>query len=120
MNFRRKFIPTEAILFSSNPLLSVLTKDCVEKLTDTCHRGARYDLWHILCEAVSNAADAAAAIQKFVFEEKVVTLPDLVEILKNNWEGCETLRLRFINEAAKIWKWLSRQIRLHRKWWSIL
>ena len=37
----------------------------------------------------------------FVFEEKVVTLPDLVEILKNNWEGCETLRLRFINEAAK-------------------
>lgn len=87
--------------FSSNPLLSVLTKDCVENLTDTCHRGARYDLWHILCEAVSNAADAAAAIQKFVFEEKVVTLPDLVEILKNNWEGCETLRLRFINEAAK-------------------
>jgi pyruvate-formate lyase len=59
-------------------LLSVLTKDCVENLTDTCHRGARYDLWHILCEAVSNAADAAAAIQKFVFEEKVVTLPDLV------------------------------------------
>ena len=59
-------------------MLSVLTKDCVENLTDTCHRGARYDLWHILCEAVSNAADAAAAIQKFVFEEKVVTLPDLV------------------------------------------
>lgn len=87
--------------FSSNPLLSALTKDCVENLTDTCHRGARYDLWHILCEAVSNAADAAAAIQKFVFEEKVVTLPVLVEILKNNWEGYETLRLRFINEAAK-------------------
>ena len=21
--------------------------------------------------------------------------------MKNNWEGCETLRLRFINEAAK-------------------
>lgn len=59
-------------------MLSVLTKDCVENLADTCHRGARYDLWHILCEAVSNAADAAAAIQKFVFEEKVVTLPDLV------------------------------------------
>lgn len=59
-------------------MLSVLTKDCVENLTDTCHRGARYDLWHILCEAVSNAADAAAAIQKFVFEEKVVTLPDMV------------------------------------------
>lgn len=65
-------------------------------------------------------ADAAAAIQKFVFEEKVVTLPDLVEILKNNWEGCETLRLRFINEAAKFGNGCEQAIRLHRKWWSIL
>ncbi|MFR8789767.1 pyruvate formate lyase family protein [Gallintestinimicrobium sp.] len=38
-------------------------------------------------EGVSNAADAMAAIEKFVFEEEMVTLPQLVEILKNNWGG---------------------------------
>jgi len=38
-------------------------------------------------EGVSNAAVAMAAIEKFVFEEEMVTLPQLVEILKNNWGG---------------------------------
>lgn len=46
---------------SSNPLLSALTRDCVDHLTDICHQGSRYDLWHILSEAVSNGADSMAA-----------------------------------------------------------
>lgn len=86
---------------SSNPLLSALTRDCVDNLTDICHQGSRYDLWHILSEAVSNGADAMAAIEKFVFKEKVVTLPQLVEILKDNWEGNHALRMRMLNEGAK-------------------
>ena len=88
---------------SSNSILSLLTKDCVENLTDILHRGARYDLWHLMGEAVSNAADAAAAIKKFVFEEKIVSLPRLVEILKSNWAGEEgkSLRQRFTNDAPK-------------------
>lgn len=86
---------------SSNALLSALTRDCVDRLTDTCHRGARYDLWHILAEAVANAADAAAAIGKFVFEEHLLSLPQLAELLQSNWEGQEPLRQRFLNEAPK-------------------
>ena len=87
--------------YSSNPLLSALTRDCVEQLTDICHHGARYDLWHVLAEAVSNAADAAAAIKKFVFEEKEITLPELLEVLKDNWEGQETMRNHFLQDAPK-------------------
>ena len=45
--------------FGNNPLLSALTRDCIENLTDLTHLGARYILWHVLAEAVSNAADAA-------------------------------------------------------------
>ena len=88
---------------SSAPILSVLTKDCAENLTDILHRGARYNMWHLMAEAVSNAADAAAAIKKFVFDEKILSLPHLVEILKNNWAGDEgsQLRQRFINDAPK-------------------
>lgn len=52
-------------------------------------------------EGVSNAADAMAAIEKFVFEEEMVTLPQLVEILKNNWEGNQVLQMKMINEGAK-------------------
>jgi pyruvate-formate lyase len=70
-------------------------------LTDLTHLGARYILWHVLAEAVSNAADAAMAIKKFVFEEKLLTLPQLVEILKNDWAGAEELRYKFLTGAPK-------------------
>ncbi|MDR1542701.1 MAG: hypothetical protein LBU32_32955 [Clostridiales bacterium] len=87
--------------YSSNPLLSALELDCIEKMTDVFHRGSRYDLWHVMAEAVSNAADAAAAIRKFVFEEKLVSLEDLTGILKNNWKGKENLRQQFLKKAPK-------------------
>ncbi|HZJ57075.1 MAG TPA: pyruvate formate lyase family protein [Clostridia bacterium] len=85
----------------NNPLLSALTRDCIENIKDLTHMGARYNLWHILAEAVSNAADAAMAIKRFVFEEKLFTLPQLVEILKNDWAGEETLRNKFLAGAPK-------------------
>lgn len=87
--------------YSSNPLLSALTRDCVEQLTDICRHGARYDLWHILAEAVSNAADAMAAIKQLVFEEKIIKLPQLLETLKNDWKGQENMQLRFLRDAPK-------------------
>ncbi|GHV63779.1 glycyl radical enzyme [Spirochaetia bacterium] len=88
---------------SSFSFLSTLTQGCVEKLTDVTHQGAKYDLWHLNGEAVSNAADAAAAIRKFVYEEKLITLPRLVEVLKGNWAGAEgkALRGRFSSDAPK-------------------
>jgi formate C-acetyltransferase len=87
----------------SKPILSALTQGCVENLTDLTHMGAKYNLWHLMGEAVSNAADSLAAIKKFVYEEKLMTLPQLVEVLKSNWDGeqGETLRMKFINEAPK-------------------
>jgi len=90
--------------FTFIPVLSALTRDCIENMSDLTHGGSRYTLWHMLAEAVSNAADALSAIQKFVFEEKRVSLPRLVEILRNNWEGCneaEELRLRFLSGTPR-------------------
>lgn len=87
----------------SKPILSVLTEGCVESLTDLTHGGAKYNLWHLMGEAVANAADSLAAIRKFVYEDRLLTLPRLVEILKSNWAGeeGENLRLKFISDAPK-------------------
>lgn len=38
-------------------------------------------------------ANSLYAIERLVFEEKKATLPELVAILRNNWEGSEPLRL---------------------------
>ena len=87
--------------YSSVPILSAATRDCIENMTDLTKNGARYTLWHMMGEAVSNAADAMSAIQKFVYEEKVVTLERLVEILCQNWEGEEMLHQRFLTDTPR-------------------
>jgi len=87
--------------YSSIPILSALTRDCVDRLTDVTHHGARYTLWHVLSEAVSNAADAFSAIQKFVYEDKLLTLEQLVMILDNNWDGEEALRMQFLKGTQR-------------------
>ena len=40
--------------------------NCIDRITDLTHGGAKYILWHLLGEAVANAAEACAAIKKFV------------------------------------------------------
>lgn len=87
----------------AKPILSVLTQGCVESLTDLTHGGAKYILWHLMGEAVANAADAMAAIKKFVFDEKLLTLPEMVAVLKSDWAGeeGEALRLKCVSEVPK-------------------
>ncbi|QQR29902.1 hypothetical protein I5Q82_18145 [Acutalibacter muris] len=87
----------------AKPILSVLTQGCVESLTDLTHGGAKYNLWHLMGEAVANAADSLAVIKKFVYDEKRLTLPQMVEILKRDWAGeeGESLRLKCISEVPK-------------------
>ena len=90
----------------AKPILSVLTQGCVESLTDLTHGGAKYTLWHLMGEAVANAADAMAAIKKIVFEDKLLTLPELVAVLKSDWAGeeGEALRLKCVSEVPKFGK----------------
>ncbi|MDR2932444.1 MAG: hypothetical protein LBV27_04985 [Oscillospiraceae bacterium] len=87
--------------YSSIPILSAVTRDCIDNMTDLTHNGARYTLWHMMAEAVSNAADAMAAIRKFVYEEKLVSLPRLIEILNADWAGEDELRQRFLNDTPR-------------------
>ena len=49
----------------------------------------------------TNAIDSLAAIKKFVFDDKTITMEELVEACRTNFEGKEELRQRLINEAPK-------------------
>jgi len=39
-----------------------------------------------------NVADSITAVKKVVFEDKLVTLPELIKIMDKNWEGREDIR----------------------------
>ena len=76
------------------PLLSALTLDCIEKERDVTRLGTRYTFWHVMAEAVANAIDSMAALKELVFEEKAVTMNEILMALEANWKGYENLRMR--------------------------
>lgn len=89
--------------FAYNPLLSALIRDSIARGRDVLQGGARYPIWHVMGEAVSNCTDAMAAIKRLVFDQRAVSLAELIAALDRNWSGPgdETLRQRILARAPK-------------------
>ncbi len=74
------------------PIISATFESCMEKGLDAYKGGAKYNNSSICIFGTGSFADSLTAIKKLVFEEKRLTLKELVKVLKNNWEGYEDLR----------------------------
>lgn len=83
------------------PFLSGLFKRSLKHGRDLMGTADKSVPWINLLAGAVDTVDSLAAIKKLVFEEKRISLPELVEVLKNNWEGREDLRQMFINDAPK-------------------
>jgi pyruvate-formate lyase len=87
--------------FCFNPFLSALTLDCINNEQDLTQGGARYILWHIMGEALANAIDALTAIKKMVYDDKTITMSELLTSLGSNWLHNERLRQRVVAKIPK-------------------
>jgi pyruvate-formate lyase len=65
------------------------------------HGGAHYCAVQNECAGLTNTANSLMAIKKVVFEEKQMTLPELVNILARNFEGHEDIRNKLRNRVPK-------------------
>ena len=83
------------------PILSALTEDCIEKGIDITAGGARYNSTGICGYGMANVGDSLAAIKKLVFEENRLSLMDIIEAMRTNFEGKEPLRQMLLNEVPK-------------------
>lgn len=88
---------------SPTPLLSVLVADSMDNGADITAGGARYNPSGVQGVGTANLADSLIAIKHAVFEEKALSWPDLLCMLKRNWagEGDEVWRQRLINAYPK-------------------
>ena len=68
--------------------------DCIENGRNIFDGGARFNGVELEVIGITNAADHLYAIKELVFEQQLVSLPELAEILQNNWQGHESLRSR--------------------------
>jgi len=83
------------------PYRSILTRDCVARGLDISWGGARYN-YHSTCAiGIPNVADSLAAVRRLVFEERALTMAELLDALRGNFEGCEGLRQMLLHRAPK-------------------
>lgn len=83
------------------PYLSALIDGCAEKGIDVRQGGAIYNFITVEGVGLATAADSLTAVKKLVFEEKEVTMEELMEAIKRNFEGFEELQRRLLFKAPK-------------------
>ena len=86
----------------STPFLSALTEGCIETGSDLQHGGAKYNFGPAVNEiGIADTADSLASIKKLVFEEKRLTMEELLNALSSNFQGQEKLRSQLLYDAPK-------------------
>ncbi len=80
----RKLFPTTVIDLFEN--------DCIDKSMGYLEGGTRYSVLPPHIGGAADVANSLYAIKKLCFDDKIMTLEKLLEILANNWEGEEYLR----------------------------
>lgn len=87
--------------YSPCPLYSSTLIGCIENRKDMTEGGAQYNYSSLSPVGIGTFIDSLYAIKKVVFEEKRITLRELLEVLKNNFRDREELRQYLLNCVDK-------------------
>jgi pyruvate formate-lyase/glycerol dehydratase family glycyl radical enzyme len=86
--------------YARRPFASALLDGCIKDGTDCAIR--KDDIAAtILATGLTNVADSLTVIKKFVFDQKIITMAELIEALRTNFDRKEELRQRLINQCPK-------------------
>ncbi|MBN1488716.1 MAG: hypothetical protein JXA69_02265 [Phycisphaerae bacterium] len=74
------------------PLLSLFVEDCIERARGYYNRGARYSVLALHAGGLPDTANSLLVLKKLIFEDKYLSLTDMVNLLRGNWKDNEPLR----------------------------
>jgi formate C-acetyltransferase len=83
------------------PFISAIVDGCMDKGQDISRGGARYNVgpgWVMV--GVADTANSLAAVEKLVFKEKRISMPELLAALDNNFEGHTEIQ-QMLNQCPK-------------------
>lgn len=83
------------------PFISILIDDCIKKGKDYNSGGARYNSSYIQGVGLGTITDCLSSLKYNVFESKKVSMKEMLDIIKNNFEGKEKIRKMFLDETPK-------------------
>lgn len=73
------------------PYVSAFFENCIESGKDLTEGGAKYNSIGPQASGIATCADSLATIKQLIFDEKKVTGEELLQAVKDNWQGHEKL-----------------------------
>ena len=83
------------------PFMSLLIDDCIETGRDYNDGGARYNSSYIQGVGLGTITDSLTAIKYNVFDQRKVTMEELLSALDSDFHGFEELRRSLLHETPK-------------------
>ncbi|WP_372680552.1 formate C-acetyltransferase/glycerol dehydratase family glycyl radical enzyme [Desulfosarcina sp.] len=105
VDLKHQFDTAAKLVFArSCPALctSLVVDDCIKKGKDFHNGGARYSQPMLSGVGTGTVTDAIAAIDHFVFGKGTFSTGDIVQAMKDNFDGHETMRNLLWNKAPKL------------------
>ncbi len=117
-----------------NIVSNIFLEGCIENAKSCTQGGLSRYIAVGLPIGLSNVIDSLSITKQFIYDEKIITMPELIDALKSNWSGYENLRNLILkkgnffgndddcsNEIAKrlfksIGKWNNTENYLGKKW----
>jgi len=87
--------------FLTTPYLSCLVKGCQEKGLDVTQGGAEINFTTLEAVTYATTVDSLLAIKYLVYDKQICSMSELVQALRDNWQGHEKLQATAINRAPK-------------------
>lgn len=75
-----------------NPLLSSMYEGCIENATDVIDGGTLFSSISVWCSGIPTVGDSLAALKKVVFDDKKLTMAEVMEAIEHNYEGYESVQ----------------------------
>ena len=92
---------TKGLWMIPSPFMSIMMDGCLDNGRDIS-LGGRYNNYGFHGTGLSTAADSLAAIKKYVFEDKILSLPQLAAAVGCNFEGYDELLAKLRYESPKM------------------
>ena len=82
-----------------NYLSGLFFQGCIEKAKSLTQGAADYVIASPMYMGVTNVIDSLITVKQFVFDEKTVTMAELIDALKKDWAGYEDLHTLILNKG---------------------
>lgn len=82
-----------------NLVSNIFIDGCIENAKSVTQGGTDTYIAVGLLIGISNVIDSLSITKQLIFDEKIITMKQLIEALKNNWNGYENLREYILNNG---------------------